>query len=77
MVKYLLELEANTSLFNRNNKTPLDLANDSLEHLKAAETKKLLPGKKLPEKAVKGSLQDRLEVTISTLKKLLSPSDAK
>jgi len=48
---------------------PLDLAKEALELLLATEQKKLLPGKKLPEKAVKGSLRDRLNVTISTLER--------
>lgn len=59
-----MELEANCGLTNAANKTALDLAKDSL---KKAEKEVLDSGKKLPVKAVKGTLIDKLTVTVQTL----------
>jgi hypothetical protein len=59
-VKYLLDLEAATSVPNNNGKLALDLAKESL--VKATEGIKVV-------KAAKGSLIDRLQVTVATLEK--------
>jgi hypothetical protein len=64
----LLELDANTALTNSEAKTALELAKESL--LKATPT--LKPGKKI-EKALKGTLLDKLEVTVNTLIKSVKP----
>jgi hypothetical protein len=68
IVKYLLDLEATTTLINSEGKTALELAKEAL--LKATPTIK--PGKRA-EKAVKGTLLDKLEVTVNTLVKSAQP----
>ena len=66
IVKYLLELDAKPDSVNSKTETPLDMANAAFCKVKEIETAKLGHGKKLGI-APKGSLRDRLEVTVKTL----------
>jgi len=77
VVKYLIEeLRANVKLGNIDNKLPLDLAKQSLQQEIAKEQEKIGKAKKLPKKWPKGSLIDRLEVTVKTLEKSTNETSA-